>query len=186
MSRVIVFGGSFDPVHVGHLALAEFAREETGAACVLWLPAGRNPQRGEPGASFAQRRRLLELALADTDFVLDLREGARPGPSYTVDTLEELAVELPGGLDLLVGGDQLAGFRSWRSWERILELARLLVVNRPGWTPPADAPPHRALEWPGMELSSTWLRQRLAAGKRCRHLLPPGVAETIEAEGLYR
>ncbi len=186
MSRVIVYGGSFDPVHAGHLALAEFAREETGAACVLWLPAGRNPQRGEPGAEFRHRARMLELALADTDCVLDLREGARPGPSYTVDTLEELARELPLPLDLLVGGDQLAGFRTWRSWERILELARLLVVNRPGWLPPRDAPPHTALEWPAMELSSSWLRERLAAGKRCRHLLPPGVADYIETEGLYR
>lgn len=185
MSRVIVYGGTFDPVHVGHLALAEFAREETGAACVLWLPAGRNPQRGEPGASFAQRSRMLELALADTDFVLDLREGARPGPSYTVDTLEELSREV-GELFLLVGGDQLAQFRHWHRWERILELAVLLVVNRPAWSTPADAVPHRVLHWPGMELSASWLRQRIAQGKSCRQLLPPGVWEYVEREGLYR
>jgi nicotinate-nucleotide adenylyltransferase len=186
VSRIIVFGGTFDPVHVGHLALAEFAKEETGAACVLLIPAGQNPLREAPGATFDQRLAMLRLATADQDIVVDPREGARPGPSYTVDTLEELHAELARPLWLLLGGDQLAGFRHWRRWERILELAELLVVNRPGCPAPTDAVPHRSLEWPGMELSASWLRARLAAGHRCRHLLPCGVGEYIEEEGLYR
>lgn len=186
MSRIIVFGGTFDPVHAGHLALAEFAQEETGAPCVLLLPAARSPLREEAGASFRQRVAMLRLATADTEFVVDEREGLRPAPSYTVDSLEDLHAELDRPLALLIGGDQLAHFREWRNWERILELAELLVVNRPGWTCPPDAVTHRALNWPGMELSASWLRQRLAAGRRCRHLLPPGVGEYIEREGCYR
>lgn len=186
MSRIIVFGGTFDPVHTGHLALAEFAREETGAAGVVLVPAGRNPQRAGSVASFPRRLAMLRLAAADTDFVVDEREGTRPGPSYTVDTLEELRAELPLPLWLLVGGDQLAGFRAWHRWERVLELAELLVVNRPRCVAPPGAVPHRALDWPGMELSSSWLRARLAAGRRCHQLLPPGVGDYIQREGLYR
>ena len=104
MSRIIVFGGTFDPVHAGHLALAEFAQEETGAPCVLLLPAARSPLRDEAGASFGQRVAMLRLATADTDFVVDEREGLRPAPSYTVDTLEELHAELARPLALLIGG----------------------------------------------------------------------------------
>jgi nicotinate-nucleotide adenylyltransferase len=183
---LLILGGAFDPVHLGHLALAEFARTESGAARVLFVPAGEAPLKEAAAATFAQRAALLRQALAGTDFELDEREGRRGGPSYTVDTLEELARETGEPLLLLAGADQLAQFRRWHRWERVLELAQLLVVNRPGWQTPADAVPHRALAWPGMELSATWLRARLAARRPCRHLLPPGVWERIVEEGLYR
>lgn len=182
----LMFGGSFDPVHLGHLALAEFAQAESGAARVLFVPACRAPLRENAPAPFAARVAMLRLALAGTRFEIDEREADRSGPSFTVDTLEELAAEGCGPLLLLLGADQLAQFRRWQRWERVLELARLLVVNRPGWSAPPDAVPHRALRWPGMELSATWLRQRMAAGAPCRHLLPAGVWEYVEEEGLYR
>ncbi|MDP2361879.1 MAG: nicotinate (nicotinamide) nucleotide adenylyltransferase [bacterium] len=185
MPGCIVYGGTFDPVHVGHLALAEFAREETGASRLLLVPARRNPLRGEAGASFEHRVAMLRIAVAGTGFEVDEREGGRPGPSYTVDTLEELAAE-SDGIFLLVGGDQLAQFRHWHRWERILALACLLVVNRPSWSAPPDAVPHRLLLWPGMELSAAWLRERIAHGLRCRHLLPPGVWDYVKKERLYR
>jgi len=181
----IILGGTFDPIHAGHLALAEFAREECGAERVLLVPAKRNPLRGETAASFPHRLAMVTLAAAAAGFEADGREGRREGPSHTVDTLEELSREV-GELFLLVGGDQLAQFRHWHRWERILELAVLLVVNRPAWSAPADAVPHRVLHWPGMELSASWLRQRIAQGKSCRQLLPPGVWEYVEREGLYR
>lgn len=182
----IVFGGSFDPVHLGHLALAEFVQQELAPARVLFLPAGWSPFKGAGDAApFEARRALLERALAGSGFELDAREGRRDGPSWTVDTLEELALEDGGPLRLLIGEDNLAGFGRWKRSERILELAELLVVNRPGSAPAAAAPPCRRLEWPGMALSSSWLRARLAEGRRCRHLLPGGVWEEIVARGLY-
>lgn len=182
----IVFGGSFDPVHLGHLALAEFVQQELAPARVLFVPAGWSPFKGErEAAPFADRLALLQRALPGTGFELDGREGRREGPSWTVDTLEELAAEGGGPLHLLIGEDNLAGFGRWKRSERVLELARLLVVNRPGSPPAVGAPDCRRLEWPGMELSSTWLRGRLARGLRCRHLLPAGVWEEIGARGLY-
>lgn len=187
MPGCIVYGGTFDPVHIGHLALAEFAREESAAERVLLVPARRNPLRAAAGASFEHRLAMLQLAVASAGphFKVDGREGRREGPSYTVDTLEELRGEV-GELFLLVGADQLAQFRHWHRWQRILELAVLLVVNRPAWSAPADAVPHRTLAWPGMELSASWLRERIAQGRSCRHLMPPGVFDFVAKQGLYR
>jgi len=182
----IVFGGSFDPVHLGHLALAEFVQQELAPARVVFVPARWSPfKAADDVAPFAERLGLLETALAGTGFGLDPREGRREGPSWTVETLEELAAEGGGPLKLLIGEDNLAGFGGWRRAGRILELAELLVVNRPGAPVAAQGPPCRRLEWPAMELSSSWLRVRLARGLRCRHLLPAGVWERIRERGLY-
>ncbi len=129
---------------------------------------------------------MLRLAIErEPAFRLDEREGRRTGASYTVDTLEEMILEDSAPIALLVGGDNLADFRRWHRWQRVLALARLLVINRPGTVLPADAVEHTALEWPGMELSSTWLRQQLAQGTHCRYLLPSGVWEYIHEHGLY-
>ncbi len=190
MEGVIVFGGSFDPVHQGHLGLAEFVLQETGLQKMIFLPAARSPFKPEHEATFEQRCRMLRIALEGSGFGLDLREGDREGPSYTVRSLEELARELKLRPVLLLGEDNLPEFGRWKDPRRILELADLLVINRPaprGETAPepASAVPHRNLCWPGMELSSTWLRRRMASGKRCRYLLPPGVWEYIVEQGLY-
>ena len=182
----LVFGGAFDPVHAGHLALAEFALQHCQATTLTFLPAGRSPFKSGHGASFEQRCEMLRLAIAgELAFRLDEREGRRQGPSFTVDTLEEMYHEDKAPLGLLIGGDNLGEFPRWRNWERILELARLIVINRPGAAAAAERIPHLALEWPGMELSSTWLRQQLSEGVRCRYLLPQGVWSYIHEHGLY-
>jgi nicotinate-nucleotide adenylyltransferase len=184
----IVFGGSFDPVHLGHLALAEFVQQELAPAEVIFMPAGHSPFKREGAAEpFAVRRDLLRRALSGSGFRLDDREGRRPGPSWTVTTLEELSAEPGGPLHLLMGEDNLAGFSRWHRPQRILELARLVVLNRPGAPPgdPGAEPPCLRLEWPAMALSSSWLRGRIAAGRTCRHLLPGGVWDEITARGLY-
>jgi nicotinate-nucleotide adenylyltransferase len=179
----IYFGGAFDPVHVGHLALAEFVQVEL-AEQVIFLPAGNSPFKNSHSATFEDRVHMLRLALRDSAFGLDTREGLREGPSWTCDTLEELSRERAERHKLLMGSDQLAKFRQWHRWERILELADLLVINRPGENQ-VDTVPHQALVWPGMELSSSWLRERLASGKPCRYLLPEGVHAYIKEQGLY-
>lgn len=180
----VYFGGAFDPVHVAHLALAEFVSEEL-AEELVFLPAGHSPHKAGHVASFEQRCRMLELALEGTSFRLDSREGKRAGPSFTCDTLAELRKETTGEIYWLIGSDQLRAFRDWKQYERILAQAELLVVNRPGSPIPRDAVPHRELVWPGMELSASWLRARMAAGRSCRQLLPPGVWDYVRDQELY-
>lgn len=181
---IVLYGGAFDPVHLGHLAMAEYALQELEASEIRFLPAGHSPWKKGHTASFAQRLRMLELALEGSGFRLDAREGSRAGKSWTVETLREIRREESAPLVLLVGSDNLAGFPGWKEPEEILELATLAVLNRPGGPP--DSPiPHRALEWPAMEISSSWLRRRMAAGRECRYLLPGGVWSYIRREGLY-
>ncbi len=181
---IVLYGGAFDPVHLGHLAMAEFARQELRAGEIRFLPAGHSPWKKGHQVSFEQRARMLEIALEGSGFTLDRREGGREGKSWTVDTLREIRREVSEPLVLLIGSDNLAGFPGWKEPEEILELATLAVINRPGG-PPDSAVPHLALEWPAMEISSSWLRRRMAAGHGCRYLLPEGVWAYIREEGLY-
>ena len=183
----IVFGGAFDPVHTGHLALAEFVSAELDGARVLFVPAALSPFKQGHSETFATRVNLLQTALHDTPFEIDPREGSRSGPSFMIDTLRELQKEETSDLHLLIGEDNLADFVRWKDWDKILDIAQLLVVNRPGsknLTQRKDVP-HHSLTWPAMALSSTWLRERLRAKRPCRYLLPPGVWEMILRDGLY-
>lgn len=204
-ARLGVFGGSFDPVHLGHLHAARVAREARALDRVLFVPARRSPfkqaQRTAPGEARAE---LLELALAgEPDFVVDRRELARPGPSYTVDTLRGLAAEFAGArLFLILGGDNLAGLPDWRDVDEILALAAPLVVRR-GGPRDFDALPECAslrarlaperfdalrdgyLALPPFPCSSTELRERLAAGGSTEGLLDPRVAARIRELELY-
>lgn len=180
----VIYGGAFDPVHMAHLALAEFALQELGAAELRFLPAGRSPWKTGHAAPFADRLGMLERACEGSPFVIDGREGQRPGPSYTIDSLRELKAETDAPLLLLMGTDTLAGFPGWRDPAGILDLAELVVINRPGSQTDSGVP-HRVLHWPGMELSSSWLRLRIASGADCRYLLPPGVWQYIRERNLY-
>ena len=181
---LVIYGGAFDPVHVGHLALAEFAMQELGAAELRFMPAGHSPWKTGHVASFEDRLALLKLACADSPFRVDEREGRRPGPSYTIDSLREIRAETNARLLLLMGADTLAGFPGWKDPQAILELAELVVINRPG-SPLDSTVPHRVLQWPGMEISSSWLRQRMARGTQCRYLLPDLTWDFILSHGLY-
>lgn len=144
MSLRIYYGGTFDPVHLGHLAIARAARDELQVA-VRMLPAADPPHRAPPGASAEQRCRMLSLAIGDEPgLLLDRRELERaarfPGrPSYTVDTLRELRSELGPSRPLawLVGADSLLGLASWHEWEALFDLAHFVVAERPGSPLPA-------------------------------------------------
>jgi nicotinate-nucleotide adenylyltransferase len=205
MSRrvTLVYGGSFDPPHAVHARIASLAADAIGASRILVIPTGVNPQRLEaPPAPREHRLAMARLAFAkDPRVQIDDREMRRMGPSFTVDTLEELARECPNDrLRLLLGGDQALNFGSWRSPERIVALAEPLVVPRP----PLDASALRAalrdrlgdaaeawmtrvLDLSPTDASSTQARALLARGERPdASTLAPEVTDYALHHGLYR
>lgn len=200
--RIGVFGGSFDPVHWGHLLIAETARESLGLDHIRWIPASTSPlKRDGPVASDADRLAMLRLAIDDADgHVIDPCELERGEVSYTVDTLDDLRLRFPGAeLFLIIGSDSLATWPRWHAPERIAELATVAVVRR-GGEPPIDfspmegfATPERidaarehVIPMPTIELSSTELRTRLAGGRPIRFRTPPAVQRYIETGRLYQ
>ncbi len=190
--RVGLFGGSFNPPHVGHLAVAEAAAEAAGLDRVVWMPAATPPhKRDSPSlASAADRLAMVRLATdGNARFEVSDAEIARDGVSYTVDTLRSLAAGRPGGSwHLILGGDSLAAFETWRAPDAILTLARLLVYARPGTSPrvpPALAPHVDMVDGPGLDLSSTALRARIASGRSVRYLVPDAVRAYIAERGLF-
>jgi nicotinate-nucleotide adenylyltransferase len=193
--RIGVFGGSFDPPHLAHLALARVARDALALDEVLWLPAGRPWQKGgRTQASGVQRAEMVRLLIdGEHGFTVDPRELHRPGPSYTADTLRELAEQYPGAaLFLVIGADQLARLDSWHDADAIVRLATLAVAAREGQAaePPASwaARPivWRELPLPRIDVSATEVRRRLAAGESVSPLVGEAVAGYIDQQHLYR
>jgi nicotinate-nucleotide adenylyltransferase len=192
-----VFGGSFDPVHFGHLRMAEEARIQVGLDRVLFVPTQVSPFKvGRTVTPGEQRLEMLHIALADNPaFAASDVELTRPGPSYTVDTLRLLKEQYPTAeLFFLTGTDAVRDLPKWRQPEEILSLARFLVAARPG-VDKADvlhALPDTweariaFIEMPELDISSTYLRERLRDGRSVRYLLPRAVEEYIVSRGLYR
>lgn len=187
-----VFGGSFNPPHVGHLAVAEAAADALGLDRVLWVPAATPPHKqADPTlASAADRLAMTARAVAGNDrFAVSDLEIARAGVSYTVDTLRALRADDPDAqFWLILGGDSLAAFDTWREPEAIVGLARLAVYARPG--APARVPERwRAavdvVDAPTLDLSSTQLRARIADGRTVRYLVPDAVRDYVAERGLY-
>ena len=184
MSSVGIFGGTFDPVHVGHLAIANAALDELGLARVYFVPARRSPLKQDgPIAGPKDRLAMLTAATAgDPRFRVSGIELDRKGPSFTVDTLEALRGE--GELFLILGSDAYADFERWREPARIRTLATIVLAARPG---APNAPSGvRMLDSPLMDISSRELRARAARGRSLRYLVPDEVLRYIEEHGLYR
>ncbi|MCC6491589.1 MAG: nicotinate (nicotinamide) nucleotide adenylyltransferase [Pirellulales bacterium] len=200
--RVGVFGGSFDPVHLGHLQLAEFCRAHARLDRVEFVPAARQPLKAEgPIASDDDRAAMLFLAMSgQPDFRLSTMEIDRGGVSYTADTLRQFSRQRPGAeLFFLMGADSLAEFAKWRQPEVICQLATPLVVRRPGAAAPDFAAlrplvsPDRfdqivlaQIEMPPTPISSTQIRALIASGGPWRAMVPPAVADYIDEHRLYR
>ncbi len=190
--RLGVFGGSFDPVHNAHLALARTALAELRLDRVLWIPAGQAWQKERAMTAAAQREAMLRLAIADESrFVLDRREIDRQGPSYTLDTVRELQAEHPGAqLVLLIGQDQYAGLHTWVGWQDLLQRVLLAVANRPGKLAPVQPEvlrhPHQVVPLPMLDIAATDIRLRVSRGEGIDHLVPPEVARYIDQQGLFR
>lgn len=192
MKRIGLFGGSFDPPHRAHLALARTARDELRLDEVRWVPAGQPWQKNRRLTPAAQREAMVRLAIAgEPGFTLSRAELERSGPSFTLDTLRAFQAAEPGSQwFLLIGADQYAGLHTWRDWPELLSRAVLAVANRPGPLPPVDAEvlrhPHRAVPLPMLDISSTEIRQRAARGEGIAELVPPQVARYIDQHKLYR
>jgi nicotinate-nucleotide adenylyltransferase len=209
-----IFGGTFDPVHFGHLRLAEESIGHLGLGGVRWIPAGQPPHRGTPQVTARQR---LEMVLRSTAenarFSVDASEVESAAPSYTVHTLERLRGELGAeqSLVLLVGADAFAGLTSWHRWRDLFSLAHIAVSHRPGFPVEIGSLPHelatefadRRLQDAGglknaaaggiatfamtqLAISATQIRKLLANGLSARYLLPDGVLDYIQTHSLYR
>jgi nicotinate-nucleotide adenylyltransferase len=189
--RLGVFGGTFDPPHLGHLLLAECARETLGLDRVIFVPARVPPHRAPKRPAPADVRvRLLRAALRGTGFEVSTLELSRPGPSYTVDTLDLVHARHPDArLWLLVGADSLLDLPRWREPARILERARLAVAARPGFRAArVGAAVSRRVDWlpnAPVDISSRDLRKRVAQGRSIRFLVPAAVERLVTRLGLY-
>jgi nicotinate-nucleotide adenylyltransferase len=192
--RLGLFGGTFDPIHVGHLILAEQCRESRGLDQVWFVVANEPPhKRGLKRTAVHHRLEMVRLAVAgNSAFAVSEIEAERSGPSYSVDTLAQIQAERPGDeLFFLIGGDSLVDLPTWREPERIARLASIVVVNRPGSSAElpdlgADARPFAFVTIPPIGVSSSDLRRRLAEGRSVRYMVPSAVAAYIDSHKLYR
>ena len=203
---LLVFGGTFDHVHVGHLGAVSALRDALHVETVIWLPAGEPPHRPSPVASAAHRLAMLRLALAgEPDCVIDSRELDRSGPSYTVLSLEELRAEYPDQpLCLALGLDAALGLSEWHRWREVLALAGIAVIRRPGWSLPEplpqwwrDAQSHprdsvptaggwmRFVDIPPIDTAAAQIREDLINGRSVEAKVPAAVAGYIKEHELY-
>jgi nicotinate-nucleotide adenylyltransferase len=189
--RIGIFGGSFDPVHNAHVALARMAVAELRLDQLRWVPTGQPWQKQRRVSAAADREAMVRLAIAgEPRWVLERCEIERSGPSYTLDTVRELQAAEPGKQwFLVIGQDQYEGLPTWHDWRELLSLVTLAVVNRPGpgqaLPPELEAFAHRSVALPMMDVSSTEIRQRLAAGRSIVDLVPAAVASYIDLHHLY-
>jgi nicotinate-nucleotide adenylyltransferase len=195
--RVGILGGAFNPPHIGHLVCAQEALLQLELERVVFMPVGVAPHReleSDPGPE--ARLELVELAIADdARFASSRIEIDREGPSYTADTLRELhAADGDDELFLILGGDQAAALPEWREPEQVLELAEVAVVERTNWSRNAigikvgrlpGAERIRYLDMPIIQVSSSAIRRRIAAGLPIRYLVPERVANRIGVQDLY-
>ena len=208
-----IFGGTFDPVHFGHLRLAEEARQDLALNKVLWIPAGQPPHRAAPRVTGRHRLDMVRLALAGhANFAVDSAEIASEQPSYTVETLLRLRQEYgpQQSLVLLLGADAFAGLPTWYRWSELLSLVHIAVSHRPGFPVAVNSLPaeladefarrrsdvnalHAApagaivtFAMTQLAISATQIRRLLANGESVRYLLPDAVIDYIAANQLYR
>ena len=203
MEPIGIFGGTFDPIHQGHLRTALELLQRLSLAQVLFVPSARQPLRGASAAPAGTRLAMVRAAVRDEPrFAVDTRELERPGPSYTVDTLQSLRGDhAQRPLCLLLGMDAFLSLPRWRRWEELTELANIVVAHRPGWRPPAQGPLADLLARCGTEVhadlhakpagrvlvtpvtqidvSASQIRAAAAAGEDPRYLVPDSVRDII-------
>ncbi|HYC47638.1 MAG TPA: nicotinate-nucleotide adenylyltransferase [Burkholderiales bacterium] len=211
-----IFGGTFDPIHYGHLRLAEEIAEAAKLAEVRFVPSGTPPHRTRPGADAQHRVAMAKLAVAgNARFSVDPRETQRSGPGYTVDTLTQLRGEIGAdrALVLLVGADAFLDLATWSRWRMLFDLAHIAVAYRPGFPidtwqarmpePLAHEYAARYMQQPlavhlapaggiaavsmtGLDISATFVRSAIGRGASARYLVPDSVLDYIASHGLYR
>lgn len=209
MKPMGVFGGTFDPIHYGHLRTAFEMLQALRFRDVRFIPCGDPPHRGTTYADAKLRFQMVQVAIAGQDgFVSDDREIRRDGPSYTIDTLNSLRAEFPNrSLGLILGMDAFLGLPKWHRWDEILDTAHIVVAHRPGWRAPDIGPLGELLSEHGthrvkdlhdakqgrihihavtqLEISSTEIRDLVAANRDPRFLMPDAVRHVIEESNVY-
>ena len=214
MKAVGIFGGTFDPVHIGHLRTAVELREHLGLDELRLMPSARPPHREQPGVSAEHRLAMLQLAIGKGNLAAGLladdRELRREGLSYTVETLAQLRTELGDNiaLCLCIGMDSLVNLHTWQRWQTLSDYAHIVVAARPGWHLPETGPvaqwlagrctddPKLLSKSPSgrvlveamtlLPVSATQIREDLAAGSSVRYLVPDAVIQYIHQHGLYK
>lgn len=207
-----LFGGTFDPIHFGHLKPVEVLAQQVGLQQIILLPNHVPPHRPQPEANAQQRLKMVKLAVAGNPlFSVDSRELLRDSPSFTIDTLEALRKERGADqpLAFIIGQDSLLSLHKWHRWHALLDVCHLLVCARPGYAQTLETPelqqwlshhqvtdpqelrqrPHGAIylaDTPLLEISATDIRHRRHSGESCDDLLPRSVQRYIELQGLYR
>lgn len=184
-----LFGGSFDPIHTGHLIVGRAVAEALGLEQLRFMPTGEQPlKRGRHAATARHRSAMVAAAVnGEAGLALESLEADRPGPSYTVDTLRLLRQREPGReFVVLLGADAAADLDQWREAAALPGLAQLVAFARPGAPLPNHPLLHQVVEAPAVEISSTDIRRRVGAGRSIRYLVPDAVAAYIATHGLYR
>ena len=184
-----LLGGSFDPIHVGHLIVGRAVAEALGLEELRFMPTGEQPlKRGRHAAGPHHRAAMVAAAVGgEPGLAVERIEADRPGPSYTVDTLRALRAREPGReFVLLLGADAVADLDQWHEAAALPGLARLVAFARPGAPRPSHTSLHQLVEAPAVEISSTALRSRVVAGRSICYLVPDAVADYIATHGLYR
>ncbi len=210
MNPIGVFGGTFDPIHFGHLRTAYEMLQALKFEEVRFMPCGKPPHRDDPDADSSLRLAMVSAATqGQKGFVVDDRELNREGPSYSVDTLQALRNDFPlRSLGLIIGMDAFLDLPKWHQWREILELSHIVVAHRPGWRMPDTGPLGELLENRGthrvddlhqsksghiyihevtqLEISSTDIRKLVQLGRTPRFLMPDVVSNIIDDSGCYR
>jgi len=190
MQRIGLFGGTFDPVHLGHLLVAQAAYEELELSRLFFIPAAQSPFKPESNpAPAAARLRLLRLALAgQSQYEVDEQEIRRGGMSFTIETVRDYVARYPGTeLFYLIGADQVEQLEKWRSAEELARLVQFAVIPRSGATMVTERPPFRLRMLQGFPvgIASSQIRARVRAGLPIQPLVPAAVAEAIRNSRLY-
>jgi len=193
--RIGIFGGTFNPPHIGHLIVAEFIREEANLDKIIFVPCSSPPHKQNLNylsqlADPLHRFEMVKIAIKSNPFFeasdVEIKRG---GISYTIDTINQMLEEFPGHIFyLLIGADQFREFHTWRKPEEIVSKARLIVFNRPGFVIP-ESEFSRFAEFitvPNIDVSASTIRSRIRSGKSIKYLVPAEVEEYIYANGLYR
>ena len=184
MLKIAIYGGTFDPIHHGHLILAREARERLGLDRIIFIPAAMSPFKTKSASSGEIRISMVRAAIADEPgFAVDDCELQRPPPSYTIDTVQEITEREPDAeIFCLIGDDNVRGLSKWHRADELRKMVRFVVLDRSGHTDSHDFP----VIGRKIDISATEIRKRVASGRSIRYLVPAAVQEIIGREQLYQ